>query len=234
MIKYTLKIIDIIEEAKGTKTYLLEKPEEFNWDEGSHTHIGLLGFDEGEKPNKNLVRHMSIMSSPDEKTVGITTRVPGSSSEFKNKLSVLNKGDEVVIFKVGSRMSLRRCNRPIILLSMGVGIATMRPLIRSFVNDKSDIPFLVNMNVDSSGEFVYKNELEKLTNDCYKNYWIEARGDFYETLSQIAETKNAIFYVIGSDVFIKDMIQQLRANNVNDSDIILDKKDEKVIEFFAK
>lgn len=234
MIKYKLKIIDIIEEAKGTKTYLLVKPEEFKWDEGSHTHIGIVGFDEGEKPNKSLVRHMSIMSLPNEKTVGITTRVPGSSSEFKNKLSELNTGDELIIFKVGSRMSLRRSNRPIILLSMGVGIATMRPLILSFLNDKADIPFLVNANVDSSGEFVYKDELDKLTNDCYKNYWIDSRMDFYETLNKLVETKNAIYYVIGSDLFIKDMIQRLRSKNVSDSDIILDKKDEKVIEFFEQ
>ncbi len=234
MVKYKLKIIDIIDEAKGTKTFLFEKPDEFSWDEGAHTHIGLVGFDEGEKPNKDLVRHMSIMSLPSEKTVGITTRVSGSSSEFKNKLSQLNIGDEAVIFKVGSRMSLRRCNRPIILLSMGVGIATMRPLILSFVNDRSDIPYLVNVNVDSSGEFVYKNELDKLTDDCYKNYWINSRTDFYKTLSGLVETKNAIYYAIGSDLFIKDMIQQLRAANVNDSDIIIDKKDEKVMEFFEK
>lgn len=232
MIKYKLKIIDIIEEAKGTKTFLLEKPEEFNWDEGNHTHIGIVGFDEGEKPNKSLVRHMSIMSLPGENAVGITTRVPGSYSEFKNKLSELNKGDEVVLFKVGSRMSLRRCNRPIILLSMGVGIATMRPLILSYINDKSDIPYLVNVNVDSSGEFVYKNELEKFTNDSYKNYWLDSRVDFYETLSSLADAKDAIYYVIGSDLFITDMIQRLRTKNINDSDIIIDKKDEKVIGFF--
>ena len=155
MIRYKLKILDIIDETKVTKTYYFEKPEDFTWEEGSHTHIGLVGFDEGEQPNKNWIRHMSIMTLPDENKVGITTRVPGSSSEFKNKLSELNIGDEVVLFKIGSRMILRRDNRPVIFLSMGVGIATMRPVILTFIKDKVNIPYVVNVNIDSSGNFVF-------------------------------------------------------------------------------
>lgn len=229
--KHKVKIIDIIDEAKGTKTYLLEKPEIYSWEEGSHTHIGLIGFDEGEKPNKNLVRHMSIMTLPTEEKIGFTTRAQDSPSEFKYKLSKLNIGDEVVIFKLGSRMGLRRSNRPIILLSMGVGIATMRPLILSFVNDSSNIPVLINVNVDSSGD-IYKNELGKLENDNYKNYWLDSRIDFYETLNKLEETENAIYYIVGNELFIKNIIQQLRAKNVKDADIVLDKKAEALSRYF--
>lgn len=231
--KHKAKIIEIIDETKETKTYLLEKPEQFNWNEGSHTRFGLTWFEQGEKPNKSLFRHMSIMTLPNEGKVGFTTKVPGSSSEFKNKLSQLKIGDEIVFFKLGSRMRLRRCNKPIVLLSMGVGIATMRPLILSFVNDKTNIPFLVNVNVNSSGEFVYKNELDKFVNDDYKNYWIDSRKDFYETLNQLTETNDVIYYIVGDQYFIKDIIQQLKSKNVNSTDIILDKREEIVHGYFG-
>lgn len=161
--KTQVKIIDIIDEAKGIKTYLLEKPENEIWEEGSHIHIGIVGFDEGELPNKSLVRHMSIMTLPTEKKLGFTTRVQENPSEFKEKLSKLHVGDELVTFKIGSRMQLRRYNRPIVLLSMGVGIATMRPLILSFIADTSNIPCLYNVNVDSSNT-IYKNELSLIEN----------------------------------------------------------------------
>lgn len=74
--KNKVKIIDIINEGKDVKTYLLEKPDDITWEEGSHFHIAMLGFDEGDKPNKSLVRHMSIMTLPEENKLGFTTRIP--------------------------------------------------------------------------------------------------------------------------------------------------------------
>ena len=233
MIKYTLKIIDIIDEAEGTKTYYFEKPENLTWEPGSHIHIGHVGFDIGANPKENWVRHMSIMTLPDENKIGITTRVPGISSEFKQKLSELKIGDEAAFFKFGSRMNLRRLNKPVILLSMGVGIATMRPLILAFLNDKANISNLVNVNVDSSGDFIYKNELDKRTDESYKNYWINSRQDYYGKLEQFMEAKDAIYYIVGSNGFIQDTIQRLRAKNVNTEDISIDRKGEALEKFLG-
>ncbi|AJG99018.1 FAD-dependent oxidoreductase [Clostridium beijerinckii] len=231
MEKYTLKIIDIIDETDNTKTYFFEKPKNLTWEPGSHTHIGHIGFDIGDQPTKEWVRHMSITTLPAENKIAITTRVPGSKSEFKNKLSELKIGDEVVFFKIGSRMGLRRINKPIILISMGVGIATMRPLILSFINDKTNIPYLSNINIDSSDKFVFRNQLDKLADENYKNYWINSRKEFYEILSQSMKSEDAMYYVVGSDAFIKDIIQRLRANNVKIDDIVIDRKDERKQEF---
>ncbi|CUU47668.1 hypothetical protein [Clostridium beijerinckii] len=231
MEKYTLKIIDIIDETDNTRTYFFEKPENLTWEPGSHTHIGHIGFDIGDQPRKEWVRHMSIITLPEENKIAITTRVPGSKSEFKNKLAELKTGDEVVFFKIGSRMGLRRINRPIILISMGVGIATMRPLILSFINDKTNIPYLLNINIDSSDKFVFKNQLDKLADENYKNYWINSRTSFYEMLSKLMKSENAIYYVVGSDAFIKDIIQRLRVNSIKIEEIIIDRKDERKQKF---
>ncbi|MBN7577227.1 MULTISPECIES: hypothetical protein [Clostridium] len=231
MEKYTLKIIDIIDETDNTKTYFFEKPENLTWEPGSHTHIGHIGFDIGDQPRKEWVRHMSIITLPEENKIAITTRVPGSKSEFKNKLAELKTGDEVAFFKIGSRMGLRRINRPIILISMGVGIATMRPLILSFINDKTNIPYLLNINIDSSDKFVFKNQLDKLADENYKNYWINSRTSFYEMLSKLMKSENAIYYVVGSDAFIKDIIQRLRVNSIKIEEIIIDRKDERKQKF---
>lgn len=233
MIKYKLKIVDIVDETEGTKTYYIEKPENLTWEAGAHTHIGHVGFDSGEKPNKNWVRHMSIMTLPDENKVGITTRLSGSSSEFKNKMAKLNIGDEVVLFKLGSRMALRRCGRPVVLLSMGVGIAAVRPVILSFIRDKADVPYLVNMNVDSSGNFIFKDEFDNLSDENFENYWLNSRQAFYEKLEHLAELEKAIYYIVGSDKFIKDVIKSLKSRNVNSEDIVIDKKEEAIQEFFS-
>lgn len=232
MVKYRLKIIDIKEEAFGVKTYLFEKPADFTWDEGSHMHVGLNGFDEGETPNKSLVHHMSIMTLPEEDKIGFTTKILPPLSEFKEKLSKLSIGDEITLFKVGSRMSLRRENRPIVLVSMGVGIATMRPLIYRFMKDNTAIPGLINMNINSKKEFIYKAELEKLENSFYQNYWLDSRISFYEQLDKVSKQLDAIYYIVGSDSFIKEVIKYLKDKGIDASSIMLDKKEEQIASFY--
>lgn len=232
MEKYKLRIIDIVEEAVGTKSYYFDKPAELDWQEGAHVHIGHIGFDEGELTNKALVRHMSITTLPSEHRLGITTKVPGSSSEFKRRLSELRIGDEVIFFKFGSRMYLRRINRPLILLSMGVGMSTIRPMLLAYINDSTNIPTLINVNVNTTGEFLFRDELDPHTNASYINYWMISRHEFVELLSGLPYKEEAMFYVVGSDEFMKENIKLLNSMGVHNEDIILDRKEEKLREFF--
>lgn len=233
VVKYRLKVVNIVDETPDTKTYYFEKPEDFIWEAGSHTHIAHIGYDDGEKPNKNWVRHLSIMTLPREGSVGITTRMKGELSEFKVKLAQLRIGDEVVLFKLGNRMGLRREDRPVILLSMGVGIATMRPVILDYKHDKSHIPSLTNVTIDASGSFLFRRELDLLSDETYDNRWCSSRQSFYETIQELSVLKDAIYYVIGSDKFIRDIISRLRLQDVKDEDIIIDKKAEVLPEFFT-
>ncbi|MFT4146110.1 MAG: hypothetical protein QM644_16795 [Mobilitalea sp.] len=233
MIKYTLKVIDIKQESKNTFSFYLEKPDDLTWTEGAHTHIGIVGFDQGELPNKNLVRHMSLTTLPNENKLGFTTRIQEPLSEFKRGLSKINIGDELVIFKIGSRMDLRRNNRPLILLSMGVGIATMRPLVHAFLENTLNISSLISVNIDSSKNYIFRDELNVLQTDLYKNYWYDCRADFYQSLNEFTELKNPLYYITGSDNFIKDIIRTLRLQKVKDEDIFLDKKEAVLADYFA-
>lgn len=226
MVKYRLKITDIVEEAFGTRTYFMDMPEDFLWDEGSHAHIGLAGYDAGEKPVSAWVRHMSIMTLPDEKKIGFTTRKRENCSEFKEKLFESKVGDEIVVFKPGSRMGLRREKRPVVLISMGVGIATMRPLVLAYNKDRTDIPEVMNINVDASGEFLYRNHLDRISCDTYCNVWLDGREKLYALMEGAAIPENAIYYLVGSDSFLIDLIHRLGTKGVRIEDIMIDKKPE--------
>ena len=233
MLKYEVELLDIKEEVEGTKTFSFSKPEGFTWEEGAHIHIGLEGFDAGEKPNRDLVHHMSISSLPEEERVSITTRISSSHSQFKTILGSMKKRDQVKLFKCGNRMALRRSNHPIVLLSMGVGVATMRPMIYKFLKNQEGIPKLYNVNVDSSGDFVFKEELDKLQNQDYKNLWISSRDDYYRELKQLKDISGAIFYIVGSDGFLISTVKYLEDLQVDPSHIVLDKKEENLKEFFS-
>lgn len=218
------RISDIMEEAPGVRTYMLEKPGEFTWAEGSHMHIGLPGFDDAENLNKNLAHPMSISTLPEEGKIGFTTRFSAAMSDFKRALSSLQTGDEISLFKIGSRMGLRRMDRPIVLLSMGVGMATVRPLIAKFLQERDRIPDLTNINVNSSGHFVFRQYLDCQKDSCYQNHWMESRSSFYQMLDRFCRLPQALYYIVGSDTFLLDVIARLlqRGNMVDD--IVLDKK----------
>ncbi len=224
MIKHTLKIIDIVDEGNNTKTFYLEKPMDFNWEEGSHTHIALPNYDLEDTPNKSLVRHMSIMTCADENRIGFTTRFPEQKSEYKTMLDTFRVGDQLKLFKLGSRMKLRRENRNIVLLSMGVGIATMRPLILSYCQDKQAIPKLIHINVDAKHS-IYREEIETLSNESFINIWSKSRVEYFQTLSNIMKQSDSIYYIVGSDSFLRTTIQKLKAAGVKIEDIMIDKKD---------
>lgn len=226
MVKYRLKITDIVEETFGTRTYYMEMPKDFIWDEGSHAHIGLEGYDKGEKPVSEWVRHMSIMTLPDENKIGFTTRKRENCSEFKRKLFDSKVGDEIVVFKPGSRMGLRREKRPVVLISMGVGIATMRPLLLAYDKDRTDIPRMLNINVDASGEFLYRKDLDQISCDSSRNYWLDGREKLQDMIEKYTIPENSIYYLVGSDSFIIDLIHRLKGKGVPIEDMMIDKKPE--------
>src|SRR5699024_12520582 len=102
----------------------LDVPENFTWEEGAFTHIGLKGFNEGEKPNRGFVRHMSMCTLPAENTIGFTTRIRKERSEFKDMLDNHKVGDEIALYKTHNNSTLRREDKDDYRLSYGFKYAT--------------------------------------------------------------------------------------------------------------
>lgn len=225
MVKYKLKITDILKESEDTWTFLLEMPENFIWEEGSHAHIGIEGYDFN-APKGAFVRHMSLMTLPEEGKIGFTTRKRGELSIFKVTLFNMQVGQELLVFKPGSRMALRRENRPIVLLSMGVGIATMRPLVLQYHKNSAGITALHQINVDAAGSFIYKNEFEKLGDGKVKHTWLTGRNGLDEVLEETLVQEHPLYYLVGSDAFVIQRTHWLMERGVAFSDIVVDKKEQ--------
>ena len=228
MDKYQVKILDKKEEYKNVFTYTLEKPDELMWDEGSSFHLALPGYDTGSEINKKLVHHLSINTLTNEGNIRFTTKIPIRKSVFKKALSNLNVGDEVTIFKIKSHMALRREDKPIVLLSQGLAMSTMRPLIKKFEIDNSNIPELISINVNKKDNHLYEKDFECVDGSCFIKYWLESRNEYLEKLVEIAKEKlDAYFYVVGSEIFVLDSLYTLRENGIANEQIIIDKDLEK-------
>lgn len=225
-------IKQIIQETPDTKTFLLDCPENFRWEEGAHTHFALEGFNAGEKPNKNLVRHMSIATLPHEKMIGITTRVRQKRSEFKDILNKLEVGSSIALFKTGTNVPLKRVNKPIYLLSSGVGIATFRPLVLDYLGNSDGVHSLHSLNIDSSKNYLFENLFKTSSEHNFTAQYVDNRPSYYGELHNLTQNKEAIFYIVGSDEFLTENIKLLLNQNISQDQIILDKHEKNAGKFF--
>jgi len=230
---YWVKIKQIIEETAEVKTYLLERPEDFTWEEGSHTHFALKGFNAGDKPNRSLIRHMSISTLPHEDSIGITTRIREQCSEFKSILRNLEIGDEVAIFKTHSNVPLRREDKNVYLLSSGVGLATFRPLVLDYFERVDNVNHIHSLNIDSSKHFLFTNIFESASDKKFTAQFVDNRKDYYEEVKKLAADKDGLFYVVGSDDFLVQNIEVLREQGIEPEQIKLDKREQELPKFLS-
>ncbi|WP_411844155.1 dihydropteridine reductase [Salinicoccus sp. HZC-1] len=229
---YWTKISDIIEESPDTKTYLIDCPEEYTWEEGAHIHLGLEGFNAGDKPDKSLVRHMSISTLPDEDKIGITTRIREQRSDFKHRLDELTAGSPVAIFKTHSNVPLKREDKPVYLLSSGVGIATFRPLVLDYLSNPDKIEKIHSLNIDSTKNYLFKDIFETLPEKGLTSQFVDNRKHYYEEVQKLAQDEEGLFYVVGSDAFLLENLAVLRGQGVSPEQIMLDKHEHRKQEFF--
>lgn len=228
---YWTKINQIIEETSEVKTYLLDCPEGYTWEEGAHLHFALEGFNAGEKPNRGLIRHMSISTLPHENSVGITTRIREQCSEFKSALRKLKVGDEVAIFKTRSNVPLKRVGKNVYLLSSGVGLATFRPLVLDYLKQPTDVRQIYSLNIDSPKDFLFSDIFTNAPEKKLTSQFVDNRKDYYENVKELATDKDGLFYIVGSDEFLLENISVLREAGIQSEQIMLDKHDTQLPEF---
>jgi ferredoxin--NADP+ reductase len=196
-------------------TYFYEKPE-VTWQEGTNVHVAFEDYEAYEA--KKFVRHFSISALPNEDYLTFTTRL--SSSPFKQRMQQQVIGDTLMFYSFKQRMPLRYENRPIKLISMGVGLAAFQTMIKAYKN-KPGITSMSSIHI--SKENLFNKELQNYDVD---HTWLSPRTSFF-TLLKNTYNVNSIYYIAGSDQFLNDVIKLLLLKGHNIKDIEIDKKDDK-------
>lgn len=230
---YWTKINEIIQETSEVRTYLLDCPQDFTWEEGAHTHLALKGFNDGERPDRSLVRHMSISTLPHEETIGITTRIREQSSPYKTILKDLEVGSEVALFKTHSNVPLKRQGKNVYLLSSGVGLATFRPLVLDYFKRDDNVNRIHSLNIDSSKEFLFNDVFASEPVKHFTSQFVDNREDYYEEVKDLAADEQGLYYIVGSDEFISQNINVLRGQGVKSEQMMLDKHPHQLEEFLS-
>lgn len=222
-LRYRLELVDIIKHNDEVVSFDFKQSEVKGWFEGdsSKLFVTLNGQEVGKK--------FSYATLPHEERIRFTTRIKLNRSEYKEQLSLLKVGDTLEITEPSGDFKLQRMNRPLVLLSNGVGIAASRSLIKAYEHDQNKIPAIIQINVDSTGD-IYKSELDDMmkVHESFKSLYTSHRDDFYKQLDCQTQQLMAMhdvdpyFYVVGSNAFVNGNISHLKSVGFTDADIITD------------
>lgn len=230
---YWSRLIDIVTESPEVKTFVFECPEGYTWKEGSHIHLAFEGFNAGEKPDRSLIRHMSISTLMDEKKIGITTRIRKEPSKFKQILNSMEIGSEAAIFKTHTNVPLKRDGKNIYMLSSGVGLATFRPLALDYLNNSENVTKIHSLNIDSTRDYLFTDIFQTIQEKNLTAHFTDSRAEYYREAEKLTADKDALFYVVGSDEFLKQNIEVLLRNGIPNHQIVLDKHESQREKIFA-
>jgi ferredoxin-NADP reductase len=124
---YNVKLLEKKEVAESTMLFRLEKPEGFTYRAGQTVKVSLENpaytDEEGNR------RTFSLVTSPDEDTLAVTTRMRDSA--FKRSLRELPEGSEVTLAGPNGSFNLHQnAERPAVFLVGGIGITPFMSMIK--------------------------------------------------------------------------------------------------------
>lgn len=198
-----------------------------HWQEGDSSKLYVPVADR--TPGKKF----SFATLPEEGVVRFTTRLKARDSAepslYKQAMFNLQLGESIEITAPKGEFYLRRDQRPVVLLSNGVGIAAVRALIKAYHDNQEGIPYLVQLNVDGSGE-IYGDEFKAISHELatFQSIYTGNRGAYQDQLVgvlnhlQLEYLKPPYFYVVGSEAFVRQTVMSLEMAGYDMSDIILD------------
>lgn len=221
--RQVLQLVDTIQHNAITYSFDFASLEPIAWQEGDSSKLFMaIG-------NKVEGKKFSFATLPDEKKIRFTTRIREEASDYKNEMAKLKVGDFVEITSPGGFFTLIRDDRPILLLSNGVGIATMRSLVKAYDSNQEGIPRLSQINVDNAGE-IYRDELADIAynNNQFKSIYTKNRSEFYEQVDYESQElmfstgRVPYFYIVGSDDFLVNVSGYLMSVGFDEADIMTD------------
>jgi len=226
---YTLKLINKSEVARETIELIFEKPVGLNFTAGQYGGFTLIN--PSEKDAGGITRRFSILSTPNDNHLAITTRI--QSSAYKRSLTALQIGDEIKFAGPSGNFILHQEeNVPAVFIAGGIGITPFYSMIKHATqqgNARSIILFYGNQSRNDAAyleEFIHlqtenKNFTYVPTLALPDEDWEGETGFITHTLIKkyIPDISQPIYYVCGSPTMVNALKETLLEMGINEEKI---------------
>jgi ferredoxin-NADP reductase len=154
-----VKLSAIKNETHDTRSFIFEKPAEFNFVAGQHLRWR---HDHNSSDNRGITRPFSISASPTENFLMFTTKfAPENGSSFKKALRELSPGVEFQVDGPKGEFILPEDRSvPIVFLGGGVGITPFRSIIKWATDDKIPTKLTLIYANKTPGDIIFKREFD--------------------------------------------------------------------------
>lgn len=221
--------------APNIYSFFFNKPIDFNFIPGQYIRMILYH----KNPDKEgSSRFFTIASNPLSENIMITTKFRDSS--FKKALLRLNRDEKIEIFgPIGQFFLDERSRKSVVFLSGGMGITPFHSMI-SYIHEMNlHINTTLIASFNSINDVIFYKELDNIgkNNKCIKviytitsggknnMQWEGERGRIDENLIKkyVLNYLESTFYVTGPNNMVDSISKLLKAMNVLDENIIMEK-----------
>ena len=93
---------------------------------------------------------------------------------------------------------------------------------------------MYSLNIDSTREYLFTDIFESDTELNFIADFTDNRKQYYTEVKKLANDKEGIFYIVGSDEFLVHNIELLGENDIHPEQIMIDKREGLREEFFTR
>lgn len=226
---YSIRLKEKYEVAERTFAFVFEKPLGFQFQAGQYTAMTLPKLDFADA--KGATRVLSIASAPSDAELVFGMRV--TESAFKKTLAAMPVGGEVIIRDATGHFILpENQEREIVFLAGGIGITPVRSILRQAVIEKRHNPFALFYSNRRPEDASFCEEIQNFSGLNYRCIdtltqnkgacsWQDESGYICADMLKkyLTEIPQALYYVVGTTVFIGAMEKMLKELGVPDINI---------------
>ncbi|MBI2439038.1 MAG: FAD-dependent oxidoreductase [Candidatus Moranbacteria bacterium] len=219
---YTVQLKETHDVADGTRMFVFEKPEGYQFSAGQYVALTVMVPEGMVVDNKGLSRSLSVASAPCEKDIAFVMR-EGESS-FKKICWQMRPGDVVTITKAVGFFTLEKEDvSPIVFLVGGIGITPVRSILKQAESEQDNRSFTLFYANRFLKDAAFQEELQEISLPQFRLVAVlskspdvcaatnDERGYICGALVQkyVSEIASAWYYLVGSPQFSEAMEKML-------------------------
>ncbi len=181
-------------------------------------------------------RYFTLSSSPTEKDIMLTTKIPEKPSSFKSALRDLPVGDSVYATSLEGDFTLgNNPNTEYVFIAGGIGITPFRSIIKNLLDSKLSRSMTLFYSTHSDNEFVFKDIFSRaekeiglktvyILSEKPEGEWLGEVGRIDEALIKrhVDNEKQTIYYISGPQPMVVSYEKILSDMGINKSNIKTD------------